>query len=192
MLEIENINVVPHSLESERAVLGAILLDGASWNKVDGYLQADHFLDCKHQLIFDAMVHQNVFGVYLDIISVSELLKNIRQLENAGGLSYLTKLVRETPGSSNIRAYAEIVYERACLRKLIKMKKEISKSVHECNIDSFDPSSILDTVEKEVKAILYKEEPLSALEYRTEQVVHHLGQLGSWLEKVKEKLKEQK
>ncbi|MCK0768401.1 MULTISPECIES: replicative DNA helicase [Chromohalobacter] len=124
--ETAALKVPPHSLEAEQSVLGGLMLDNSAWDTVSERLTADDFYRYEHRLIFNAMAQLAEAGHPLDVVTLSEALENRDQLESVGGLAYLAELARNTPSAGNIRAYTDIVRERATLRKLIQAAHQIA------------------------------------------------------------------
>jgi replicative DNA helicase len=119
----------PHSIEAEQAVLGGLLLDSQSWDDVADVLRSEDFYRPDHRLVFEAIGQVAGAGKPADAVTVSEHLERIGRLADAGGLSYLGTLVRDTPTAANVRAYAGIVRERSLLRQLLKAGTDIAASV---------------------------------------------------------------
>ena len=128
--ETAQLKVPPHSLEAEQSVLGGLMLDNSSWDTVSERLVADDFYRHEHRLTFNAMAELAEGAHPLDVVTLSEALERRDQLESVGGLAYLAELARNTPSASNIRAYADIVRERATLRKLIQASRQIADSAY--------------------------------------------------------------
>ncbi|AIA73318.1 replicative DNA helicase [Halomonas sp. XH26] len=124
--ETAAIKLPPHSLEAEQSVLGGLMLDNQAWDNVSERLVADDFYRYEHRLVFNVMIHLAESGQPLDVITLSEALEARDQLDTVGGLAFLAELARNTPSASNIRAYADIVRERATLRKLIRAANQIA------------------------------------------------------------------
>ncbi|WP_110668692.1 MULTISPECIES: replicative DNA helicase [Salinicola] len=129
-LETSQIKMPPHSLEAEQSVLGGLMLDNSSWDTVSERLVADDFYRHEHRLTFNAMAELAEATQPLDVVTLSESLERRDQLESVGGLAYLAELARNTPSAGNIRAYADIVRERAMLRKLIQASRQIADSAY--------------------------------------------------------------
>ncbi len=127
--ETRALKIPPHSIEAEQAVLGGVFLDPDSWMKVAERLRADDFYRRDHRIIFEAISQLDLSGQPLDLVTVAEWLENNQQLDEAGGLGYLTALADNTPSASNITAYADIVRKRSVLRQLVHASTEISESV---------------------------------------------------------------
>ena len=108
----------PHNIEAEQSVLGGLILDNATWVKVEsiGLVETDFHRE-DHRLIFRAIQHLAHNDTPRDILTISDYLKSISQLAEAGGLSYLATMAKDTPSAANISAYARIVREKSQLRK---------------------------------------------------------------------------
>ncbi|RKR06624.1 primary replicative DNA helicase [Kushneria sinocarnis] len=125
--ETAALKVPPHSLEAEQSVLGGLMLDNSAWDEISDRLISDDFYRFEHRDIFNAMGQLAEEGRPLDVVTLSESLESRDRLERIGGLAYLAELARNTPSASNIRAYADIVRERATLRKLIQAANQIAE-----------------------------------------------------------------
>jgi replicative DNA helicase len=119
----------PHSIEAEQSVLGALLIDTTSWDQAADIVAAEDFYRPDHRLVFEALAELALSGRPGDVVTVAEQLERRGQLEQAGGLAYLGTLARDTPTAANVRAYAQIVRERALLRRLIEAGRAITASV---------------------------------------------------------------
>ena len=122
------LKVPPHSLEAERSVLGGLMLDELAFDRVSGVLGADDFYRGDHRIIYRCMISLVEQNKPLDIITISEALDAVGELNNVGGVAYLSELANSVPTTSNITAYANIVVERATVRKLISVANEIADS----------------------------------------------------------------
>lgn len=109
----------PHSLEAEKSVLGALLIDKNSIIKVSDFLKAEDFYHDSHRLIYEAVLDLYDRRSPVDIVTLSNILEDRGHLKNVGGASYLALLAKEVPTSTHIFQYATIVKEKAILRKLI-------------------------------------------------------------------------
>jgi replicative DNA helicase len=126
---MDTLRTPPHSVEAEQAVLGGLLLDTQAWDQVGDSVATDDFYRSDHRLIFDAIAELVAESKPVDVVTVSERLDRLGKLGDAGGLAYLSTLVRDTPTAANVRAYAIIVRERALLRSLISAGNTIVSSV---------------------------------------------------------------
>lgn len=146
--ETSALKVPPHSIEAEQSVLGGLMLDNSAWDKIVGKVDEQDFYRRDHRLVFRA-IRELADQVYpLDVVTVSEWLKNNNELDNAGGLAYLGALAKNTSSAVNIQAYADIVRERAVLRQLIQAGGEIADSAF--NPEGRDSMELLEAAEKRV------------------------------------------
>jgi replicative DNA helicase len=122
------LRVPPHSIEAEQSVLGGLLLDNAAWDRVGDVLAVDDFYRDDHRRIFRhiaKLVEQNRPA---DVVTVSESIESSEDKDKTGGITYLGQLAQNTPSAHNIRRYAELVRERAVMRKLVTVGNEIADS----------------------------------------------------------------
>ena len=146
--ETQKLKVPPHSIEAEQSILGGLMLDNSKWDVVGDRVLEDDFYRQNHQLIFRSVSKLASAGSALDVVTVAEELEREGELENAGGMAYLGLLVEKTPSASNVRAYTEIVHERAVLRRLIAVSGDISDSAF--NPKGRTTSDLLDEAERKV------------------------------------------
>ncbi|MFH1546594.1 MAG: replicative DNA helicase [Patescibacteria group bacterium] len=118
--------VAPHSIEAERGVLGSVLIDKDAIIKIADLLAANDFYEPKHEKIFEAVVELFSLHAPIDLLTLSQKLKDKKTLKIIGGRSYLAELTEETPTSSHVLEYAKIVKEKSTLRKLLSTGQEIS------------------------------------------------------------------
>ena len=143
--------VPPHSQEAEQSVLGGFMLDNNAWDKIAGTLQEHDFYRREHQLIFRVLTELARNSKPFDVVTVTEALKSINQLDNAGGELYLFELANNTPSAANIGAYADIVRERSVLRQLIDVSTQITSRAYQPEGRSVQ--ELLDEAESKVFAI---------------------------------------
>lgn len=124
--EVERAKVPPHSMEAEQSVLGGMMLDNNAWDVVSEIVIDSHFYSGNHRNIFRTMQKLMDLGRPIDVVTLSEELDRTGELEACGGLEYLVDLASNTPSASNIRAYSEIVRDRALLRQMISVANEIN------------------------------------------------------------------
>jgi len=146
--ELAQIKVPPHSLEAEQSVLGGLMLDNNSWDNVAEIVSDELFYRPDHRKIFRMMEKLVNEGQPIDVVTLSEELDRTGDLEAAGGLDYLVELARNTPSASNIRAYAQIVHDRALLRQMINVAGEISENAF--NPEGRAPEEILNEAESAI------------------------------------------
>ncbi len=129
-------------------MLGGLMLDEMAWDKISSALAADDFYRGDHRVIFRVMEDLVEKNQPLDIITIAEALDSVNELENVGGIAYISELANNTPTASNILAYAQIVAERATVRKLISVAHEIADSGF--NPDGRDSATLIDLAESKV------------------------------------------
>lgn len=145
---IEKLKVPPHSIEAEQSVLGSMLIDPESWDKVAELVTETDFYNRSHQIIFKAITRLLNISNPIDLITVSEELEKHDELEDAGGFAYLGELAKNTPSSANVASYAQIISERAITRELIGVAHEIAEVGY--NPEGRDSADILDLAESRV------------------------------------------
>jgi replicative DNA helicase len=124
------------------------MLDQRAWDQVADVLRVDDLYRADHRLIFSAVADLVERNQPPDAVTVSEYLQRNGQLEAAGGLPYLARLVEDTPSAANIRAYAKIVRERAMLRQLIQIGGDIASSAS--SSEGLTVDEIVDLAEQRV------------------------------------------
>jgi len=145
---VDSLKVPPHSIEAEQSVLGGLMLDNEAWDHVIEKVKEKDFYRYEHQIIFRAMQQLATRDHPFDVLTLTEALKEINELENVGGEIYLFELTKNTPSASNIKAYADIVRERSVLRQLIGVANQIADSAF--NPEGQDGSALLDKAEQKV------------------------------------------
>lgn len=143
--------VPPHSVDAEQAVLGGLMLDNQAWDRVADRLSQYDFYRPDHRTIYRVMADLALQSKPIDLITVSEVLERTASLEQVGGLAYLGALAKNTPTSANIVAYADIVRERAVIRRLIEIGNEITESAFDAG--GRNAAELLDDAERKVFAI---------------------------------------
>ncbi len=119
---------LPHSIEAEQSVLGGLMLDASGFDGVSEVVGQNDFYKASHRAIFEVMVQLLEHEQPIDVITVSEELNRRGELQQIGGLSYLTEMASAVAGSVNLAAYARIVRERSTLRQLIAAATDIAKA----------------------------------------------------------------
>ncbi|MBC8006420.1 MAG: replicative DNA helicase [Prolixibacteraceae bacterium] len=149
--QVEFIKLPPHSVEAEQSVLGGLLLDNTAWDKVADMIGESDFYRADHRLIYRHISKLIGNSRPADVITVSESLDSTRELDGIGGLAYLGALSQNTPSAANIRRYAEIVRDRAVMRKLAEVGTEIADTAY--NPMGKEAAQLLDEAESKVFAI---------------------------------------
>ncbi len=146
--EVARLRVPPHSIEAEQSVLGGLLLDNGAWDRAGDTLADGDFYRYEHRLIYGAIGALIGASKPADVITVFEQLQSLGKAEECGGLAYLNALAQSVPSAANLRRYAEIVRERAILRKLIEASDEIATNAF--NPQGRAVSQILDEAEGKI------------------------------------------
>jgi replicative DNA helicase len=138
---------LPHSLDAEKSVLGAILIQNDAFNAAAELIDSRDFFRDAHRRIFDKMVALSERGHPIDFITLKEELARAGDLEEVGGPAYITSLADGVPRSTNVEHYARIVKEKAVLRNLIFSANRIVTQAYEAEQDA---DLILDEAEKAI------------------------------------------
>ncbi|MBI4132623.1 MAG: replicative DNA helicase [Candidatus Sungbacteria bacterium] len=147
---IDTVRMPPQSLEAEAALLGSLLLDKeAIWRVVD-HLEPKDFYKAIHRTIYEATIEILGRREAIDVLSVSNRLKEKNQLEEIGGMAYLTSLVNTVPTASNAGYYARLVHRKRIHRDLIEASHRIAELGYK---EEADLETILDDAEKTVFAV---------------------------------------
>lgn len=125
-MDATNPKIPPQSMEAEASLLGALLIDSDAFVQVGDGLRADDFYDERHQIVYRAMLVLQDKHSPIDVLTLSEQLKNSDELEKVGGSSYLTELTNYVPTSTHVEQYAELVRDKAIRRRLIKATQDIA------------------------------------------------------------------
>src|ERR671935_992894 len=141
---------LPHNLEAERSVLGAILLHNDAFNLAAEVIDAQDFFRDAHKRIFDKMVKLSERGDAIDLVTLKEELARSGEIDEVGGPAYIAALVDGVPRSANIEHYARIIKEKATLRRLIFSATKIVSAAYEAEEDA---DVILDRAEHAIFAI---------------------------------------
>jgi len=139
--------IPPQSIEVEQAVLGAMLLDKEAIGKAVEIIDKDSFYRDDHQKIFSAIVDLYDKNQPVDIITVSDELTKRKELDNLGGRVYLLELTERIATTANIEYHANIILEKATLRKLIGTSTQI---VSQCYDAALEVDDLLDRAEQEI------------------------------------------
>lgn len=142
--------IPPHSKEAEQSVLGSILIDSDSIIKVIDVVSVEDFYFDTHKMIFGAMTDLHNRHDPIDLLTLSNLLEERRQLEVIGGPVYLAELTSSVPTATHIFKYAQIVKNKGVLRKMIKAGSAIQGYGYD---EQGDIASLLENSEKEVFSI---------------------------------------
>ncbi|WP_089728070.1 replicative DNA helicase [Candidatus Thiosymbion oneisti] len=144
----ENLRVPPHSIQAEQSLLGGLMLDNETWDKIADKVAAGDFYRREHRLVFEAISRLVEADQPFDVVTLAETLERTGNLEDTGGLPYLGSLAKDTPSAANAEAYAKIVRFNSVLRQLIHAGTEIADLAYKPG-DRKD-NEILDEAERRV------------------------------------------
>jgi replicative DNA helicase len=141
---------LPHNLEAERSVLGAILVHNDAFNLAAQVIDSNDFYRDAHRRIFDKMVALNERHDAIDFITLKEELARSGQLDDVGGPAYIASLADGVPRATNVEYYAKIVKEKSTLRNLIYAANKILTNAYEADQES---DIVLDEAESAIFAV---------------------------------------
>lgn len=141
------IKLPPHSIEAEVSVLGSILIDNDALLAVSEFLRPQHFYDLSNGKIYEIMMSLFDNRAPIDIVTVSEKLKEAGYLKKIGGKTYLTKLANEVPTAANVESYGRIIKSHSAKRELISASGRISEKAFDEKVSA---PELLDMAEQEI------------------------------------------
>lgn len=162
----------PQAIEIEEAVLGAILLESYTLNKVINILKPESFYKDANSRIYSAILKLFNKSEPIDILTITQELKKLKQLDLVGGAYYITTLTNKVAGTDSIEFHARIVQQKFIQRELIRISNEHINISYEDSVDVFD---ILDRAERDLFSITketYKKEPSNGLEISRKFLEH--------------------
>ena len=139
--------ILPHSEEAEQAVIGSMLMNRAAIQTASEILTADDFYQKQYGIIFDAMTELFTEGGEVDLITLQNRLREKNVPPEISDMEYVRDLLAAVPTSANVRHYANIVSEKAILRRLIHLTEEVGDS---CYLGNEPADKILDESEKKL------------------------------------------
>ena len=145
--------VLPHRMEAEQAVIGAMLMDKEAILTSSEIVSGDDFYQSAYGVIFEAIVEIYNEGKPVDLITLQSRLKEKDVPAEISSLEFVRDLVAAVPTSANVKYYAEIVAEKAMLRRLIKLNEEIENM---CYLGKEPMEAVLETTEKKVFELVQK------------------------------------
>jgi len=143
----------PQNIEAEQSVLGSLLLDKDAIIKVADILRPDDFYREDHSVIYETILELFEKRSPIDLVTLTDYLEKKKKLKETGGASYLASLVNSVPSAAHVVHYAEIVHNKATLRRLISAANKIALLGYQ---EEEDIDSILDKAESELFAVSQK------------------------------------
>ncbi len=168
--------VPPHSLDSEMAVLGAMLLDNSAISKSLELLNKDSFYLERHKIIFESIVQMFEKGTQVDVLTLSEELKKRNKFEFVGGSEYLANLMTNVPTAENVEEYCRIILEKSFKRELLKICGDL---VFESIQEDTDALELVDKAERMIFQVAERRftKNYFGIKKILDEVIDHLSQL---------------
>src|SRR5688572_18339373 len=138
---------MPQSPDAERAVLGSILINNHAFYRVIGIIDVDDFLRDAHRTIFATMRRMAERSQDIETLTLKEELAKNAQLDQAGGVAYISSLLDAVPDVANVERYATIVKEKSTLRRLIVMGNSVMRAALDA---PGEPSDVLEIAERSI------------------------------------------
>jgi len=151
-----NLGLPPQNIDAEKSFIGSVLIDNKSLMRVMDAIAADDFYNRNHQIIYAAIMHLSEKGQNIDVLTLSDKLSEVGEIENVGGAGYLATLVNSVGTSAHIKDYAEIIRKKKILRDMISASHEILEL---SNNEDEEIEDLLDTAEQKLFAISQKSQP---------------------------------
>lgn len=145
--------VLPHSIEAEQSVIGAMIVDREAITIASELICGDDFYNKQYGVVFDAMVELNDEGKPVDPVTLQDRLREKDVPPEVSSLEFIAALVTGVPTSANIKHYANIVAEKSTLRKMIRLNEEIANT---CYTGKESLEVILEDTEKRVFELVQK------------------------------------
>lgn len=139
--------ILPHSIEAEQSVIGAMIMDGEAIMVASEIICGDDFYNRQYGVVFDAMTELSDEGKPVDLVTLQDRLREKDVPPEVSSLEFIGSLVTAVPTSANIKYYANIVAEKSTLRKLIRLNEEIAST---CYVGKESLEVILEDTEKRV------------------------------------------
>jgi len=166
--ELSQFKLPPQNIEAEQSILGGILLDNEVFHRVLEVLNEEDFYHAAHRKVFLSMIELYENNEPVDLITITNALKNKNQLDEIRGVSYLTSLVDSIPTTANISYYAKIVKEKSILRRLINKTAEIASMSYD---STGDVDEVLDQAERAIFEI--SENKIKPSFYSIKEMIKH-------------------
>lgn len=143
----------PQNLEAEQSLLGSILLDKDAIIKIADIISGDDFYLDKHRMIFDTILELFEKREAIDLLSLTSRLEEKKQLEAVGGRTYLITLTNQTPASSHVVSYAQIIQKKSTLRRLIHAASSVLELGYQ---EEKEVNELLDKAEQSIFSVSQK------------------------------------
>ena len=154
--EMSNGRIQPQALDLEEAVLGALMLEKNALNEVSQILKKEHFYSDQHQIIYEAVISLSSNSKPVDILTVTQELRQMGNLDFVGGPFAITKLSNRVSSAANIEFHARIIIEKYIQREMIRIGSEMATKAFDETADVLKmldeaQQSVFDLAEKNIK-----------------------------------------
>ena len=143
--------IPPHSLEAEKSVIGSMLMSRDAVITALEILNKDDFYEQQYGVLFEAMKELNEAGKPVDVVTLQDRLREKDVPPEVADIAFVADILASVPTSANVRSYAEIVSQKATLRRLIRVTSNIE---NECYLGKTDMQTILEKTEKDIFEVL--------------------------------------
>ncbi len=143
----KNLRIPPQNLDAEKALLGSVMIRPEVMHDISDIINESAFYSDRHKMIWSIMMELHGKSTPIDLLSLSARLKDKEQLDQAGGMAYLTELVQGVPSSTNAKHYAEIVQKKHIMRDLINASEYVGNLGFD---EEMDIEETLDKAEKKI------------------------------------------
>jgi len=150
-MEFDALKQMPHSLEAEQSVIGALIMDPAVLDKITGFLKPEHFYHDKYGRVYETILFMSLDNEHIDFVTVLEKVRQAGIYDEEEGKTILYDLAQSVPTSANAAAYARIIEQKAKLRQLIKACEDITEAAYS---QTDEVSAILDMAESRIYEIM--------------------------------------
>ena len=140
------IRQMPVSVEAEQALLGSIIVNPDSFDKVGGMISADDFYVQEHKHIYNALLKMYAQSKTIDVVTLVNALVEQGDRDEAGGIQYITLIAESVPSAANVKDYAKIVKDKSTLRRLINVCDEINNDAY----NESDVRAVVDSAEQRI------------------------------------------
>jgi len=148
---MQEFKALPNNYEVEATILGSILMDPKSLNDVLEIINKSDFYRESHKIIYSVFLDLFSQNIDIDFVTVAQALGKIDALENCGGITYLTQMQDSVLGTSNIKAYAELIKEQSNKRKIIKIASELLEHGYNAKLNA---KEIIGNVEEKLCSLV--------------------------------------
>ena len=155
--------IPPHDETAERSVVGSMIIDPDAITVASELLEADDFYQAKYGVVFQTIVELYNLGKPVDLVMLQAKLKEKEVSSELYELDFISGLIDAVPTSANVRHYAQLVREKATLRRLIKVTEDIANN---CYVDKEAADVLLDSTEKKIFDLLQKRDVKETVDIR--------------------------